>query len=517
MIVDDQQAAVAFLLDPASYAATGPVEAIETHISRIFLTGERAYKMKRAVKLPYVDFSTPALRLAACEKEVELNSRTAPGLYLGVRRITREADGKLAFDGTGQMVDAAIEMVRFDQSRLLDRMATAGELTPALMTAVARMIVGYHRSAPTVHDGSGSSNIAGVLDINEAGFATSHVFTKAEVKTLAEAFRTALARHSGLLDRRQAAGKIRRCHGDLHLRNICLFDGEPRLFDCIEFNDQIASIDVLYDLCFLLMDLWHRGFPQLANLVMNRYLDEADDEDGFALLPFFMAVRAAVRAHVTATQVEEGSADSDKLIAQARSYFELARTFLQQTSPRLVAIGGLSGSGKTTVAEALAALVGAPPGARIVESDRIRKAMHGVPAETRLPDRAYRPEVSDRVYREMAWRAGLILSEGGSVVADAVFDRPADRERIEKAARDRGITFSGFWLEADPLVLWQRVSERKGGPSDATIDILSRQLQRNATQVGWRKINADRKLVDIVAELKGLSESDTSKTLRTAS
>lgn len=517
MIVDDQQAAVAFLLDPASYAATGPVEAIETHISRIFLTGERAYKMKRAVKLPYVDFSTPALRLAACEKEVELNSRTAPGLYLGVRRITREADGKLAFDGTGQMVDAAIEMVRFDQSRLLDRMATAGELTPALMTAVARMIVGYHRSAPTVHDGSGSSNIAGVLDINEAGFATSHVFTKAEVKTLAEAFRTALARHSGLLDRRQAAGKIRRCHGDLHLRNICLFDGEPRLFDCIEFNDQIASIDVLYDLCFLLMDLWHRGFPQLANLVMNRYLDEADDEDGFALLPFFMAVRAAVRAHVTATQVEEGSADSDKLIAQARSYFELARTFLQQTSPRLVAIGGLSGSGKTTVAEALAALVGAPPGARIVESDRIRKAMHGVPAETRLPDRAYRPEVSDRVYHEMAWRAGLILSEGGSVVADAVFDRPADRERIEKAARDRGITFSGFWLEADPLVLWQRVSERKGGPSDATIDILSRQLQRNATQVGWRKINADRKLVDIVAELKGLSESDTSKTLRTAS
>ena len=382
MIVEDQQAAAAFLLDPATYGETGPVEAIETHISRIFLVGQRAYKMKRAVKLPYVDFSTPALRLAACEKEVELNSKTAPGLYLGVRRITREADGKLAFDGMGQMVDAAIEMVRFDQSKLLDRMATNGELTPVLMTAVARMIVGYHRGAPTVHDGSGSSNLAGVLDINEAGFATSHVFERDEINSFTQVFRAALARHSGLLDRREAAGKIRRCHGDLHLRNICLFDGEPRLFDCIEFNDQIASIDVLYDLAFLLMDLWHRGFPQLANLVMNRYLDEADDEDGFILLPFFMAVRAAVRAHVTATQVEEGSADSDKLTAEARSYFELARTFLQETPPRLVAIGGLSGSGKTTVAEALAAHVGAPPGARIVESDRIRKAMHGVPAET---------------------------------------------------------------------------------------------------------------------------------------
>jgi aminoglycoside phosphotransferase family enzyme/predicted kinase len=504
MIVEDQQPLVAVLMDPATYGETAPVKAIETHISRIFLAGRRAFKVKRAVKLPYVDFSTPALRLAACEKEVELNSKTAPGLYVGVRRITREAGGPLAFDGTGELVDAAIEMVRFDQSKLLDQMATAGELTPALMTATARMIVRYHRGAPEIHNGSGSSNLASVLGINEAGFATSHVFEKDRIKASTRAFHSALARYSGLLDRREKAGKIRRCHGDLHLRNICLFDGEPRLFDCIEFNDRIATVDVLYDLAFLLMDLWHRGFPELANLVMNRYLDEGDDEDGFILLPFFMAVRAAVRAHVIATQIEEGSADSGKLIAEAKSYFELARTFLQGTPPRLVAIGGLSGSGKTTVAEALAAHVGAPPGARIVESDRIRKAMHGVPPETKLPDKAYLPDVSERVYRQMAWRAGLILSESGSVVADAVFDRPADRGRIEKVASDRGVAFSGFWLETDPLVLWQRVSERKGGASDATIDILSRQLQRNATHSGWCKINSDRKLPDIVAELRNL-------------
>nr|WP_254023821.1 bifunctional aminoglycoside phosphotransferase/ATP-binding protein [Mesorhizobium ventifaucium] len=498
------------LMDPAAFGESGPVEAIETHISRIFLVGQRAYKIKRAVRLPYVDFSTPALRLAACEKEVELNSRTAPGLYLGVRRITREACGRLAFDGSGKLVDAAIEMVRFDQSKLLDRMAVGGELTPALMTAVARIIVRYHRGALEVHRGSGSANLAGVLAINEAGFATSHVFDEAEIKALTGVFRTALARHRELLDRRQTAGKIRRCHGDLHLRNICLLDGEPRLFDCIEFNDQIASIDVLYDLAFLLMDLWHRGFPELANLVMNRYLDEADDEDGFILLPFFMAVRAAVRAHVTATQIEEGSADSGGLSAEARTYFELARTLLDARPPRLIAIGGLSGSGKTAVTEALAAHIGAPPGARIVESDRIRKAMHGVPAETKLPDRAYRPEVSDRVYHEMAWRAGLILSEGGSVVADAVFDRPADRDRIEKAANGRDVAFAGFWLEADPLVLWQRVSERSGGPSDATVDILSRQLQRQAAPSTWRKVDADRKLADIAAELAKLSDAAAS-------
>lgn len=501
MLVEDQVAAATLLMDPDVHGIASPVEAIETHISRIFLAGDRVYKMKRSVRLPYVDFSTPTLRLAACEKEVELNSKTAPGLYVGVRHITREPDGKLGFDGTGELIDAVVEMVRFDQANLLDKMAVAGDLTPVLMTAVARMIVQYHRGAPVIHIGSGSSNLAGVLDINEAGFATSGVFGEAEIDAFGKAFRVALDRHSELLDRREVAGKVRRCHGDLHLRNICLFDAEPRLFDCIEFNDRMASIDVLYDLAFLLMDLWHRGFPELANLVMNRYLDEADDEDGFVLLTFFMAVRAAVRAHVTATQVEEGSIDSDKLIDEARSYFGLARALLQEKPPRLIAIGGLSGSGKTTVAEALAAHVGAPPGARIVESDRIRKAMHGVPAETKLPGKAYRPEVSARVYREMAWRAGLILAEGGAVVADAVFDRPTDRDRIEKAARERGLPFLGVWLEADPVVLWQRVNERKGGSSDATVDILSRQLQRTANQIGWRRVDGERRPVDITTEL----------------
>lgn len=506
MIVEGQDAVVAMLKDPATYDGTNAIETIETHISRIFLVGRRAFKIKRAVKLPYVDFSTPALRLAACEKEVELNSKTAPGLYVGVRRITRQAGGGLVLDGAGELIDAVIEMIRFDQSDLLDRMAAGGQLTPTLMTAVARMIVLYHRAAPQVHNGSGSANLAGVLEINEAGFATSRVFEKVEIEALTELLRSALARHAALLDQREAAGKVRRCHGDLHLRNICLLDGEPRLFDCIEFNDQIASIDVLYDLAFLLMDLWHRGFDQLANLVMNRYLDEADDEDGFILLPFLMAVRAAVRAHVIATQVEEGGADSQRLVAEARSYFQLARTLLGTVPPRLIAIGGLSGTGKTTVAEALAARVGAPPGARIVESDRVRKAMHGVPAETKLPDKAYRPGVSQRVYRQMAWRADLILSEGGCVVADAVFDNPEDRDRMEQTARSRGVAFRGFWLEADPSVLWRRVSERRRGPSDATVDILSRQLQRNSDRPAWHKIDAEGMPDAIAAEVASYSD-----------
>ena len=158
-------------------------------------------------------------------------------------------------------------MVRFDQSKLLDRMAVAGALTPGLMTEIARMIVRFHRGAPVLHASRRRANMAAVLDINEAGFAASSIFAASEIAAFNAAFRATLARYASLLDRREAAGKVRRCHGDLHLRNICLLDGEPRLFDCIEFNDQIATIDVLYDLAFLLMDLWHRGFPELANLV----------------------------------------------------------------------------------------------------------------------------------------------------------------------------------------------------------------------------------------------------------
>ncbi len=486
----DQTAVVAFLAEPATLGVAVPVEIIGTHISQIFLAGDRAFKMKRAVRLPYVDFSTPELRLAACRKEVELNSVTAPGLYLDVRRITRDAGGRLSFNGDGELVDAVIEMKRFDQSLLLDRMAESGTLTPELMTRTALTIARFHLQAPTIHAGGGATNLAVVLGINRAGFGTSHVFDETAVEALDAAFRATLSRHSEALDRREAAGKVRRCHGDLHLRNICLLDGEPCLFDCIEFNDRIATVDVLYDLAFLLMDLWHRGFRDLANLVTNRYLDETDNEDGFILLPFLMAVRAAVRAHVTATQVEENGDPFGNLTSEARAYFDLAAELLKEHPARLIAIGGFSGSGKTTVAEALAACVGAPPGARIVESDRIRKALHGVPPETRLPDKAYRPQVSEQVYREMAWRTELILAEGGSVVADAVFDRPSARTRIERAARDQCAPFLGIWLNVSPEVMWHRVDQRRGGPSDATVDVLSRQLQRDPGTIAWHRLDA---------------------------
>jgi hypothetical protein len=478
-----------------------PPEIIDTHISRIFLSGDRAYKIKRAVKLPYVDFSTPLQRLSACEKEVERNAPTAPGLYLGIRRIMRAADGTLGFEGPGELVDAVIVMVRFDQSALLDRMALSGRLTGAIIDDVADTIANFRRSAPPGPLDGGAANMAAVLDINVAGFATSSVFRPDLLAVLLSSFRSALERHRALLDARALSGHVRRCHGDLHLRNICMLEGKPRLFDCIEFNDAIATVDVLYDLAFLLMDLWHRGFREYANRVMNRYLDITADDDGYVLLPFFMAVRAAVRAHVTATQADSGGKGAASLREEAQSYFDLAASLLKQEPPLLIAIGGLSGTGKTTVAEALAPMVWAPPGARIIESDRIRKAMHGKAPETRLPQEAYAPEVSRKVYAEIASRTGLILGSGGAVVADAVFDRPDDRAAIADAARRSGVPFLGIWLAAGADTLRARVAARRGGPSDATVDVLERQLQKNAGACDWLQLDAARPVAETVAAI----------------
>jgi len=502
MITEDQTDIVKFLSQAGSYGLPGPVEFIETHISRIFLVGDRAFKMKRAVKLPYVDFSTAGLRLGYCEKEVALNGASAPGLYLGVRPIMRGQDGQLHFGGKGEVVDAVVEMVRFDQALLADRLATAGKLTPELMTRTARMIAGFHQAAPAIQGDCGADNIAAVLSINEAGFATSHLFEPGAVRKLSDLFRDRLAIHAARLDRRHAAGKIRRCHGDLHLRNICILNGEPRLFDCIEFNDQIATVDTLYDLAFLLMDLWHRGFPHYSSLVANRYLDHVDDEDGFVLLPFFLALRAAVRAHVIATQVEEGSTIAEALTAEAKSYFSLARDLLGERQPQLIAIGGLSGSGKTTLADALAPFVGMPPGARVIESDRVRKAMHGVDAETHLPAAAYRPDISERVYREIARRAGSILKDGGTVVADAVFDRLASRELIEMAALIHNVPFTGVWLKGEPEILRERVAARKGGPSDADLGVLNVQLANEPHTIGWQSLNAAQPISELVGKIR---------------
>lgn len=492
MSTDSQSATLEYLSDPQRHGLSrDDIVIVQTHISVVVLAGDRAYKLKRAVRLPYVDFSTPERRLKACQNELTLNRRTAPNLYLSVRRITRDRDGHLSFDGSGEMVDAVVEMQRFADHALLETMVERGDLSTPLAARLAGVIAGFHKNARIIRGLDVLSALTRVISDSEQILSGLSFLPKEKAQALCATLYEELGKRSQLLMERANAGKVRHCHGDLHLRNICVIDDEPTLFDCVEFDDSLATIDVLYDLAFLLMDLWSRGLEAHANLVLNRYLDVCDEEAGLPLMPLFMALRATIRAHVVGTEAAEcfGDQNATKQAAALR-YLDLGLACLSPCPARLVAIGGLSGSGKSTLAATLAPRIGPPPGARVLSSDRIRKRMLGVSAEVQLEERAYQAEMSERVYAEQAIRAASITGAGGVVIADAVFDREPDRKRIEGCAARVKASFDGYWLDVPPDMLLARVKARQNDASDANEAVVHAQLARQRSVEDWTHIDA---------------------------
>lgn len=489
-----QEAVLAFLTQPASYGEpASTLERIDTHASIVFLIGTRAFKVKRAVRFSYLDYSTLALRKRYCEAELELGRRLAPVLYRTLHAVTSGSDGRLEIDGAGEPVEWLLEMRRFDQADLFDRLAEKGGLTPALMRELADTIADFHGAAPAAHDRGGSAGIRAVIDDSRENLRLAEdIVEAADVEALHAAQIAACQRLAPLLDGRRDLGKVRRCHGDLHLRNICLVDGRPTLFDGIEFSADIATIDVIYDLAFLLMDLHHRGHDELGNRVLNRYLDRTGDVGGLAPLPLFLSVRASIRAHVSAAGAlrQSDSVERSRLAEETRSYLSLARALLKPREARLVAIGGLSGTGKSSLAHALAPELGPVPGARIVRSDVLRKRGFGVAPETPLPPSAYDPATTERVYRALCDEAGEALSAGYAAVADAVFLRPEERGAITETARAAGARFVGLWLEAPPGVLARRIEGRAADASDADVAVMRRQLSIDPGAVTWTRIGA---------------------------
>jgi predicted kinase len=367
-----------------------------------------------------------------------------------------------------------------------------------MMDALADHIARFHAVAERRLDRGGAAEMADLADLQYrclVAEAKHAGFVPQQVEAMPIKWREALAAVAGLLDRRRAGGKVRRCHGDLHLRNICLFDGRPTLFDCLEFSEALASIDVLYDLAFLLMDLEHRGLGNLANRVSNRYLDRAEEDDGLAAMPLFLSLRAGIRAHVVASAIEGGQdiEARGQMAAEARRYLELAHRILQREPRRLIAIGGVSGTGKSTLAAALAPELGLRPGARVLRSDVTRKLLLSVDPETRLPARAYTREITRRVYDALRRKAAAALAAGYSAIIDAVSLRPDERQSFAEVARVAGVPFSGLWLEGRVEAMANRVRTRHGDASDATPEILARQLREDPGPIGWARIDADQR------------------------
>jgi len=481
------------------------VERIDTHASSVFLAGPFAYKVKQAVKYPFLDFSTLEKRRAACLNELRVNARTAPQLYLEVLPITAGTSGKFQIGGKGQAVEWVLLMRRFAQDKLYDHMAEAGRLPLAEMAPLAEVIARFHDSADRLLNPDHSvAPLEAILRDNEQAFSSNlDVIPQDAALELARLSRQRLAALIPLLRTRALGGYVRHCHGDLHLRNIVEIDGRPVLFDAIEFNDSLATIDVLYDLAFLLMDLGKRGLTAHANAVLNAYLDHEGSTAnliGLVALPLFLAMRAAIRAKVELLRANTNAADqAEATRKEARSYFDLARSFLTPTPPRLIGIGGLSGSGKSAISRAIAPYIGAFPGAVHIRSDVERKRLFGVAPTERLPERAYAPEVSDEVYAICRKRALMALGGGQAVIVDAVHAKQDEREALGALAGATGIPFTGLWLEASPEVMRQRIARRTNDASDATPAVIDAQLDYEIGEQNFQLIDASLPFEQVVA------------------
>lgn len=482
-MMQDQTDTIRFLSDPATHGG-GPVERIDTHISHVFLGPRGVFKLKRALRTNFLDFSTPARREAMCRREMEVNA-VAGDLYRGVRAVTRGPDGALRLDGPGEPVDWVVEMARFDSGSEFDRLARDGRLDGALIEALADTVAGMHAAAP-VHRGAGEAaaladrlvQIAGA--VAEAGGGGALAEAAARWQQAAEGARAALALR---IEGRGRHGFVRRCHGDLHLGNICLWRGRPTPFDAIEFNEAIATTDILYDAAFAVMDLLEHGLPALAGIFQSRYLSATRDHAGLALMPLFVSMRAAVRA------IPAAAAEPD--LAARRLRFAEA-VLAPRPAPVLVAVGGPSGSGKSTLARALAPALGGKLPAVILRSDVIRKRLLGLSPEAHLAAAAYAPDIGRRVYARMLAEARRTLRAGFPAVLDAAFLNPAQQAQAGRLAAGEGVALHGFWLSAPAAVMVERISARHGDASDATPAVLAQQLAAHPDAPGWTHLDASR-------------------------
>lgn len=432
-------------------------EVIETHVSWVLLADGLAWKLKKPLKLPFLDYATPALRHQYCVEELRLNRRFAPDLYLGLEAV----------DDSGEW---AVRMRRFDEGQRLDHVCARAALTPAHLSGLAQLIHAFHRSAPVAAPdgpfGSPAHVLGPALD-NFHDLATLTPDEQPRLDPLASWTTAEFERHRETFAARLRDGHVRECHGDLHLGNLVLLHGQVIPFDCIEFNDALRWIDVASELAFTWMDLLDRGQPGLAAWLLNEWLSESGDFGAVPVLRFYAVYKAMVRAKVAALSRDR---------AGVARYLALAEHLTRPPRPRLVITHGLSGSGKTTHSSRL--LMNDPRGATLrLRSDVERKRMHGLAPLTRGSAPLYTPEATRRTYARLHELAGPILDAGWSVVVDAAFLKRAERDDFHALATRHGADFAILACAAPVETLRERLQNRRNDASDATAAALEKQRE----------------------------------------
>ena len=507
----NQDELIAFLRSPDAWRdGSAKVQTIETHGALVFMAGDEVLKVRRAVRLPYLDFSTLEARRRFAEREMTLNAPHAPGLYRGVVAVTREADGSLAVGGRGTPVEWAVRMARFSQDALLSAVVDRERLPEPLAKDLADAVFKYHQAAtPTETDRDGISGLLRSVLVSLSG--STDLRVQEATERIVRLARTAVQKSAAIRSERARAGFIRRCHGDLHLGNIVMWHGHPVPFDAIEFDEALATIDTLYDLAFLLMDLDRHKAREAANIVFNRYLwrsGDVRDVQGLAAMPLYLALRAAIRAMVALDRAKLGVGDASGSVAAALATLSYAETYLTPVPARLIGIGGFSGTGKTTLAKALAPAIGAAPGALHVRSDLERKWLAEVEETERLPESSYTAEASRAVYERVMARAQEALQAGQSVIVDAVLAKASERAELEAIARQVGCRFNGLWLTAGSEVLKTRVEARVGDASDATARVVELQNRIDTGAISWTTIDVGGDVQGSVALARAALEVD---------
>jgi aminoglycoside phosphotransferase family enzyme/predicted kinase len=467
------------LLEPKAYPqATGRIELAQTQMSFVLLTDNYVYKVKKAVNLGYLDYTTLEKRRFFCQREVELNQRLCPEVYLGVVPITQEGSS-ITVEGKGEAIEYAVKMRRLPQQAMMDELLAGNKVTPEMLTKVAQKLAAFHKRAET------SDSISAFGEIKAISKNTEENFTQTEkyigntisqekyqrIKAYTDNF---IKKNATLFQKRIAGGRIRDCHGDLHTAHVCFTDGIC-IYDCIEFNDRFRYSDVAAEVAFLAMDLDHYGRADLARRFVSAYIDKSRDRELAKLLNFYKCYRAYVRGKVESFKLDDpyiAPAEKRKILEVASSYFDLADAYIR-SKPMLFITAGLVGTGKTFLAQALAKRRGLV----VISSDVTRKKLASIPlTEHRFEEfdsGIYSPEFSKKTYGKMFTEARNILNEGGSVILDASFIRAEERLKAKKLAEESGAEFFIVECCLDEKTIKQRLARRleEGSTSDGRWEI----------------------------------------------
>ncbi len=465
--------------------AEAKIRLLETHISYLILAEPYAYKIKKPVNLGFLDFSTLEQRRYFCAEELRLNRRLAPQLYLDVIAITG-TPAQPQFDGAGPIIEYAVKMRQFPQTALLDRILAQGGLNGEQVTQLARTLADFHSAAPAAPSDGLYGSAAQVFQPMQENFEQIRPVLDDEDDLLRlEALRVWSELEFGSrredIRQRREQGYVRECHGDLHLGNMVLLDGQITLFDCIEFNPNLRWIDVISDLAFLIMDLHDRACPALAWRLLNNYLERSGDYPGIKLLRLYQVYRAMVRAKVAAIRLGqvESIEDRNTHLAAYRRYALLAERLAQPGQAALVITHGLSGSGKSRHSAALAEHWGAIRLRSDVERKRLSGLDAGAASGSGLDSGIYTPKASRKTYRQLEKFALSLLRSGYRVIVDASFLGKSQREAFRKLAQTLAAPFAILGTCANTATLRQRIlaRERRGGDaSEASLAVLEKQL-----------------------------------------